>query len=49
VKAEDHTLWVGAIVTNLQALETVLRYFIAKQKNEDVQFPKVGDQLVKLS
>jgi hypothetical protein len=35
---------VGAIVTNLQALETVLRYFLAKLHNEVVEFPKVGDQ-----
>jgi hypothetical protein len=49
VKAEEHTQGVGAIVTNLQALETVLRYFLAKLNKEDVQFPKVGDKLVKLS
>jgi hypothetical protein len=48
VKVEDHTQWVGAIVTNLQALETVLRYFLAKLRNEIVEFPKVGDQTVKL-
>ncbi|WP_206685391.1 hypothetical protein, partial [Bradyrhizobium uaiense] len=28
MKPEDHTQWVGAIVTNLQALETCLRYFL---------------------
>jgi hypothetical protein len=49
LKAEEHTQWVGAIVTNLQALETVLRYFLAKLRNEVVEFPKVGDQTVKLS
>jgi hypothetical protein len=49
VKAEDHTKGVGAIVTNLQALETVLRYFLAKMNNEDIQFPKVRDKLVRLS
>jgi hypothetical protein len=49
VKVEEHTQGVGAIVTNLQALETVLRYFLAKMNNEDIQFPKVGDKLVKLS
>lgn len=49
MKAEEHTQWVGAIVTNLQALETVLRYFLAKLRNEVVEFPKVGDQTVKLS
>jgi hypothetical protein len=49
VKAEEHTQWVGAIVTNLQALETVLRYFLAKVRNEVVEFPKAGDQSVKFS
>jgi hypothetical protein len=49
VKVEEHTQWVGAIVTNLQALETVLRYFLAKTRNEVVEFPKVGDQTVKLT
>ena len=46
MKAEDHTQWVGGIVTNLQALETVLRYFLAKLRNEVVEFPKPGDQTV---
>jgi hypothetical protein len=49
VKAEEHTQGVGAVVTNLQALETVLRYFLAKANGEDIQFPKVGDKLVKLN
>jgi hypothetical protein len=49
LKAEEYTHWVGAIVTNLQALETVLRYFLAKLRNEVVEFPKVGDQSVKFS
>jgi hypothetical protein len=49
VKVEEHTQWVGAIVTNLQALETILRYFLAKLRNEVVEFPKVGDQTVKLT
>jgi hypothetical protein len=49
VKVEDHTQWVGAIVTNLLALETVLRFFLAKLKKEEVAFPKLGDRLVKLT
>jgi hypothetical protein len=49
LKPEEHTQWVGAIVTNLQALETVLRYFLAKLRNEVVEFPKAGDQTVKFS
>jgi hypothetical protein len=44
VEAKDHTQWVGAIVTNLQALETVLRYFLLIRRGEKPQFPKPGDQ-----
>jgi hypothetical protein len=44
LKAEDHTQWVGAIVTNLQALETVLRYFLLRVRKQDPQFPQVGDR-----
>jgi hypothetical protein len=43
LKPEDHTQWVGAIVTNLQALETCLRYFLVRLRKQDPQFPKVGD------
>jgi hypothetical protein len=43
LKPEDHTQWVGAIVTNLQALETVLRYFLLRLRKQDPLFPKVGD------
>jgi hypothetical protein len=49
VEVEEYTQGVGGIVTNLQALETVLRYFLAKLYNEVVEFPKVGDQTVKLT
>ena len=44
MKPEDHTQWVGAIVTNLQALETCLRYFLVRLRKQDPQFPKVGDR-----
>jgi hypothetical protein len=44
LKPEDHTQWVGAIVTNLQALETCLRYFLVRLRKQDPQFPKVGDR-----
>jgi hypothetical protein len=47
LKAEEHTQGVGAIVTNLQALETVLRYFLLCRNGEEAQFPKVGDAQVK--
>jgi hypothetical protein len=42
MKVEDHTKSVGAIVTNLQALETVLRYFLLKANGQQVDFPKPG-------
>jgi hypothetical protein len=40
---KDHTHLVGCIVTNLQALETILRYFLLRLHKQEVQFPKVGD------
>jgi hypothetical protein len=40
----EHTQGIGGIVTNLLALETVLRYFLMKSKGEEVQFPNVGDR-----
>lgn len=43
MKVEEHTQWVGAIVTNLQALETLLRYFLLKANNQTPDFPKRGD------
>jgi hypothetical protein len=42
VEVKDHTQLVGAIITNLQALETVLRYHSMGPKARDVQFPTVG-------
>src|SRR5262245_10572124 len=42
MKVEDHTKNVGAIVTNLQALETVLRYFFLKLNDQEPDFPKQG-------
>jgi hypothetical protein len=44
MKPEDHTQWVGAIVTNLQALETCLRYFLLRRNGQEPAFPKLGDQ-----
>lgn len=43
MKAEEHTQGVGAIITNLQALETVLRYFLLRLRKQEDQFPKPGD------
>jgi hypothetical protein len=42
MKAEEHTKSVGAIVTNLQALETVIRYFLLKANGQVLDFPKPG-------
>jgi hypothetical protein len=42
MKVEDHTKSVGAIVTNLQALETVLRYFLLRANAQQPDFPKPG-------
>ncbi len=47
MKAEEHTQGVGAIITNLAALETVLRYFLARVKNEKIEFPQSGDRQTK--
>jgi hypothetical protein len=49
LKVEEHTQGVGAIITNLAALETVLRYFMSRVKNEKPEFPKAGDKRVKKS
>src|ERR1700674_738157 len=40
---KDHTYQVGGIVTNLQALEAVLRYFLLRLERQQLQFPKPGD------
>jgi hypothetical protein len=47
MKAEEHTQGVGAIVTNLQALETVLRFFLLRLRKQDPTFPKPGEGKVK--
>jgi aspartyl-tRNA synthetase len=41
-----HPRLVGSIVTNLQALETHLRYFLLKASNQYVSFPMPGDKEV---
>ena len=38
----EYTQLIGAIVTNLQALESVLRYFSMGHKAKEVEFPKIG-------
>ena len=47
MKVEDHTQGIGAIITNLAALETVLRYFMSRVKRENPEFPKPGDRQAK--
>jgi hypothetical protein len=49
LEAKEHTEGVGTIVTNLQALETVLRYFLLRLHGEEVSFPKVGDRKAKIT
>jgi len=49
LKAEDHTQWVGAIVTNLAALETVLRRYLVAARSQNAPFPKPGDRDAKKS
>jgi hypothetical protein len=44
MKVEEHTKSVGAIITNLQALETVVRYFLLRANGQQPDFPKPGDK-----
>ena len=46
MEATEHCQLVGAIITNLQALETHLRYFLLKAHDQPVAFPKSGDKQV---
>ena len=43
MKWRAHTHLIGCIVTNLQAIETVLRYFLLRFHKQEVDFPKVSD------
>jgi hypothetical protein len=43
VEVREHLVHCGTIVMNLQALETVLRYFLLRHRGEIVQFPQPGD------
>src|SRR5260370_2324083 len=45
----DHVRCVGAIVTNLQALETALRFFLGRRYDQDLEFPKPGDTTARKS
>jgi hypothetical protein len=40
---KEHTHWVGCVITNLQALETVLRRFLLESEGQQMQFPNPGD------
>jgi hypothetical protein len=44
VEVDDYTRLLGAIITNLQALETVLRYHSMGAKAREVQFPRAGER-----
>jgi hypothetical protein len=39
----DHIAGVGSIVTNLQALETALRFFLGRHYDQHLKFPKLGE------
>jgi hypothetical protein len=39
----DHIAGVGAIVTNLQGLETALRFFLGRHYDQHLRFPQYGD------
>jgi hypothetical protein len=41
---KDHITGVGNIVTNLQALESVLRGFLVEKYGQCAGFPKMGDK-----
>jgi hypothetical protein len=49
VEAAEHTQGIGGIVTNLLALETVLRYFLLKLHGDEAHFPTVGDREAKIT
>jgi hypothetical protein len=40
---EEHAKYVGAIITNLQSLETVIRIFLAAVNGQSWAMPKAGD------
>lgn len=39
---QEYNQLIGAIVTNLQALESVLRYYSIRNKAKEIELPKVG-------
>jgi hypothetical protein len=41
---KEHTHQVGCIITNFQALETVLRRFLLEVHGQQMEFPKPGDK-----
>src|SRR5665213_103137 len=44
--AQDHVVAVGSIITNLQGLETVIRIFLARTKDQKWRFPSSSDEFV---
>jgi hypothetical protein len=45
----DHVTGVGAIVTNLQALETSLRFFLGRRYDQHLEFSKPSDTAARQS
>jgi 3-oxoacyl-[acyl-carrier-protein] synthase III len=41
--AEKHLELTGGLMMNLQAVETLLRYFLVLREGQSTAFPKVGD------
>ncbi len=44
MEPKAHTNGIGNIVTNLQALESVLRAFLVERYGQCAKFPKMGDK-----
>ena len=47
MKINEHHLWLGRVVGNLQGLELVLRLFLCEALKESVDVPKAGTTAVK--
>jgi hypothetical protein len=45
-RAEEHLRLIGAIITNLQSLEMILRLFLLKARKQFIDWPKPTDTLV---
>jgi hypothetical protein len=43
MNSEKHLRLTGGLIMNLQAAETVLRYFLVLQEGQSKDFPRIGD------